>query len=463
MSQKSQTRLLIAISLAMLAGLGALVGMRSSASLEGKQRSEALETLPDFDVEVALACTALIAIGLILYFIFGRNRQSATDGANFDDLLALQPAVLGRLTRENKPDADDITVTVLHLAQRGIIRVTPTTRISASGKEVPDYRLERVGPAGNQLAAVDNVETSEIQLANPVERATLNLLFDIAGEGANSVLLSDVHSFGRHHFQAFTQAAASWQKTLTDEVARCQLFDASSKKLQVAMAFCAGAFVLCGALMLLATGSPLPLICLLVTALVYALIAQRMPRPTQGGADLLAQAETLHAWLDSLAVSDRFAALDHAPSNPDHALAIAPEEWAAIMPRAFVLGKASDTIDALIRLNPNALASVNGGASVENTQVMQPSYAPWVLWYSESLAAEPCAGTLAISQPSGIPHFAREVSSCICGTAFAAAATEASAQIKALNNPVQGATAGGGIPRVGGISTSPSPASNRMR
>lgn len=473
MSQKSQTRLLVAISAAIITALGTLIAIRSSASLEGKKRSEALEALPNLDAEVAIASLALVAIALALYFFFGRNHNSGVDeaprGASRNSVFAIQPAVLGRLTRGNELDADDITATILHLAQQGVLRITPTTRVNASGREIPDYLLERDGtragqPTDSAYEGTSGDSTRESastkvagagQPTDPIERATLNLLFDIAGGGADSVLLGDIHSFGRHHFQDFTQAIASWQKTLTDEITHSPLFDKVSKKLQLAMAICAGAFILCGALMALATKSALPFACLSIAALTFALLAQRMPRTTQQGAKVLASAEALRIWLIDLG--------QRGSQSQAEVCEVTSDEWASLMPYAFVLGAASDTIDALAELNPDAL--VRGPGSYVPAQAPDPrapeqapnshagsdcetGYAPWVLWYSENLTATPVA---------------REISNCICGTAFAAAATEATAQLRSLNSPVQGALSGGGLPEVGGINTGPSPASNRMR
>lgn len=468
MSQKSHTRLLAATCVGMLAALTALVAMRSSASLAGKKRSEALAELPNYNTEALVAGIAIIAFALLIYFYFGRDHKPAATGSPWDLVTntQVQPALMGRLTRLNAPDADDITATVLFLAQKGAIRVSAGARRTTSGKDQTDYLLKRVDEVAERCES-------------PVERATLDLLFEIAGEGASAAWLSDVHSFGRQNYQFFTQAVTSWQTTLTREMAERSLFDSRSKTIQLALAVCSGGSFLCGLLLLLATHSFIPLAFLAIAGVVCALVARRMPRLTQHGATLLAQAEDLRAWLNEM------------PESQPKACNKTSEEWANLMPYAFVLGKASDTIDALIRLNPDALASNDA----------ESNYSPWVFWYSESFAdtqqlasaqrfasaqqlasAQMHVGSATAEQahnsqrktpgnpqpnaplpPEGLPHFARAVSNCICGTAFAAAATEASAQLRALNNPMQGALSGGGIPEVGGISTGPSPTSSRMR
>lgn len=85
----------------------------------------------------------------------------------------MQPAVLGRLLRLSARDDDDFTATVLHLAQRGVLRIERGEHRDTTGKPSPDYRLVRT-------------EEAERLCENPVKKATLSLLFDTTGEGQPS-------------------------------------------------------------------------------------------------------------------------------------------------------------------------------------------------------------------------------------------------------------------------------------
>lgn len=447
MSQKAQHRLLVLVSCALILALGILVGARSSASLQGRKRSAVAESLPNFDGEVLLLSAVLILLAGLLYWAFGRKRK-----ASFNEPLwhaapepSLQPAVLGRLLRDNALDADDITVTLLYLAQHKCVRIAPGMRADATGAPAQDYLLERLVPEDP---------------ANPIERATLNLMFDLIEPGSRLIWLSDVHRYGRNHFNEFTQAVASWQQTLTLEVKRLGLFDRASKGLRLATMIASFALLISGGLLLLATHSLIPLISLVLTALAYGLLSRYMGRPSQRGVEIIARADALRCWLSQL--------------NETEAKKLTVQEWAELAPYAFVLGAASDTIDALSELAPCLLKtphafqgngegeregdSVNGEDRIEGCEEgesegeQENKLAPWALWYSETQAEQ-----------AGAAHFARAASSCIAGTAFAAAATDASARMRALNNPVQGALSGGGIPDVGGLGAGATPHIAKMR
>ncbi len=447
MNQKAQYRLLVLVSCALILALGALVGARSSASLQGRKRSAAAESLPNFDGEALLLSAMLILLAGLLYWAFGRKRKAA-----FNEPLwhaapepNLQPAVLGRLLRNNAFDADDITVTLLYLAQRKCVRVTPGMHPDATGIPAQDYLLERLTPEDP---------------ADPVERATLNLMFDLAEPGSRSVWLSDIHRYGRNHFNEFTQAVASWQKTLTLEVKSLGLFDRASTSLRLATMIASLALLISGGLLFLATSSLIPLVSLALTALAYGLLSRHMGRLSQRGTEILARTEALHSWLLQLSETD--------------AKKLTAQEWAELAPYAFVLGAASEAIDVLSELAPCLLrtphahqengesehegyalnndGSDGGCGNRESEGEPENKLAPWVLWYSETQAEQ-----------AGATHFARAASSCIAGTAFAAAATDASARMRALNNPVQGALSGGGIPDVGGMGAGATPHVAKMR
>ena len=77
MNQKAQYRLLVLVSCALILALGALVGARSSASLQGRKRSAAAESLPNFDGEALLLSAMLILLAGLLYWAFGRKRKAA--------------------------------------------------------------------------------------------------------------------------------------------------------------------------------------------------------------------------------------------------------------------------------------------------------------------------------------------------------------------------------------------------
>lgn len=178
--------------------------------------------------------------------------------ARFAHVFAQQPAVVGRLCRWGRPSSEDLAAEVLALVHKGVIFVEEASRIDARGKRVGDYRL---------ICAVERAQACE----DPIEQATLKLLFGVVGEGKPSLLCSDLHLFARMKADAFSRAVRSWQASLSEEMKRLRLISRLSLFLRLALPITAGFTVLAGFLGLLATGKIMSLFaCAVVAAMLIA-------------------------------------------------------------------------------------------------------------------------------------------------------------------------------------------------
>lgn len=241
--------------------------------------------------------------------------------AQFAHVLAQQPAVVGRLCRWGRPGSEDLAAEVLALVHKGVILVEEDSRIDARGKLVGDYRLTCV------------VEKTQACI-DPIEQATLKLLFGVVGEGERSLLCGDLHLFARMEADAFSRAVRSWQAALSEEMKRLRLISRLSLFLRLALPITAGFTVLAGFLGLLATGEALSLLACAVVAIMLLAFNVCAPWLTSHGSTLMGESRRLR---DALREGD-LEALD-------------PDAASGLSPYAFVLREADAPIFADLPLS----------------------------------------------------------------------------------------------------------------
>ena len=330
-SQKRASRALTLISVGMLALISAMTALFAGMKTPNAIHEET-GVLPSCNLEALLAALALTVLAMAAYASFGRPhkgvsedepRSYAPDGGEpgpdaldpnepgpdaFD--ANLHPAVFGRLCRWNRKSSRDLTATVLRLVQIGAIRMEPCKRIDARGRQVGDYRLTLEGDyqpilGGGDISQLPNTQptateaTAKAATLNPIDSATLKLLFGIVGKGTPSLTCADIHSFGRHHADAFSSAIRSWQTAVSAEVRRSAIFDRASEILHYALMGLSGTAVLTGLLLSLATHHILPTAIFLVPAAAFFLVARQMPRHTPLGVDAYESAQVLHHQLQA--------------------------------------------------------------------------------------------------------------------------------------------------------------------
>ncbi len=367
-SQKRAVRILALISVGLLAALVALTARYVGAKFPDAEHANEV-ALPSIDAEAALIALVLAVLAWALFFALGRPVAPDVEASGWRSILRDEPhpAVFGRLCRWNRANSTDLAVTIMRLIRKGVIRVRRGTRLDALGKEASDYQLVEARPAAGSL--------------HPIDDAALKFIFDIVGGGGSSVWLGEIHSFGRHRADSFSQAMRTWQATVSREVKRSGYFSRASEVAHVALLSLALAAALGGLLATLGTQSVIPVVCGAASGVVLWLAARQMPQHTQAGANAYAAAKALRAHLreGGAQVDEGEVALDLSPRH-----LFTPE----LVEYAYVLREI--------------------GAACET-------------W-------------------PGLAAFCDELTTCIGSTAFAAESTVAYQNLRALNSPVRGAT-----------------------
>lgn len=377
MSRRSQRRAgwgLALVSCALLVGLGMLASRYMDARFPSAGHATE-SVLPNIDIAAVLVAVLLVVLAALLYFAFGRPVKPSADATERQTVLksGMHPAVFGRLCRWKRQNSTDLAATIIRLIRKGAIRVERGTRTDARGRETADYLLSRAQPAAA------NPRSSGL---HPIDDAALKMVFDIVAGGKPSVWLGEIHSFGRHNADAFSQAMRTWQATVVREVKRSNCFSRPSETAHIVLIGLAVAAVLAGLLATLGSQSVVPVACGVVSGAALWLASRQMPQHTPAGADAYESAKALRAWLRSASAEE-----------------LAEGRFA----RSF---------------------------SGQNRSALE------LIEYAYVLRE---MGALCDAHP-GLAEFCDELTVCIGSTAFAAESTVAYQNLRALNSPVRGMT-----------------------
>lgn len=213
---------------------------------------------------VQLVICILLLIGSVaLYMVRGRDRKPTEDDvrAAAATLASVDPAVIGRLLRRNHWSSDDVATTLMALADKGVIAI----------EDVDGDARFRVTPSA---------KTHEL---SELGHATMKFVFDIVGDGYQSVSVQDIREECRKHPGIVKRSLMSWQKLLDAEVAQVGLFDKRSIRAGIRLAIVAAIVIVVGIVEWIASGSILPGCAFVLTGVAMAAVAYFVPRRTTLG------------------------------------------------------------------------------------------------------------------------------------------------------------------------------------
>lgn len=341
-----------------------------------------------FSLALVIVCGVLCALSLVwalvLYLKYGKeHRPDFTDQywRSVPD-RSLHPAVIARLWRWGREDPDDFVTTLIHLAQIGVIRIgrgrrvdDRAARFAQSGKAVP-------GGQGMAGAAEDYLITRLPTMAgdslDPVDRAALDFLFGKMAGGQPSLWFGDLVGYGEKHSEEFVAGMEAWQGVLSAETDKHDFFEQKSSRLQVCMIAVAVVLLVVGALLSLWQDNFIPLVFVVPTSVVLAVLANYMPRRSVYGNNVVARCKALRNWLrDCSSLGERL------PSDV--------QTWGELMVYAYVFGIADKVMKELRLASPQLFW--------EGNSYCDGSYVPWWLWYesgrsSTGAAVSPVAAAL---------------------------------------------------------------------
>lgn len=303
------------------------------------------------NIGLVVGCALVLAIGIVLFLRLGREHKPDYVGDYWRDVPApnLHPAVVGRLWRWNHESADDFTATIMHLANRGIVRIDKGSYEGRKGEQVDDYFLTLVGDP----AAVG---------ASPIDQAALRFLFEDVADGQKSLWVGSIREYGTRCPQKYVDAVKGWQGVLSAETDKHDFFEPKSKTAQKVVLVVAAVLAIGGLLAAAATRNLLVLACTLPTALALGVIANYMPRRSVEGNNIVARAKALRNWLRDF-------------SSADECLPTDANTWGELMVYAYLFGVAKRAAGEL-----RTVLSEVTDSPAEPTS-FGSLYVPWYAWY----------------------------------------------------------------------------------
>lgn len=304
-------------------------------------------------IGLVVACALILAVAALLFLRFGREHTPDFTEKYWRDVpeRGMRPAVVGRLWRWNHESADDLTATLLDLARRGVLSLEAGVHPDGFGKEMEDYRIVRVDERAHTVA-------------DPIERATLKLLFEDVAEGAGELWLVSLREHADRHPEAYVESVKAWQAVLSEEVAKQEFFERTSYKLRKVLGGAAVAVLVAGLLMAAVAGELLAAALAVPTCAVLALLANYMPRRTERGNNIAARAKALRNWMRDASSCADFPPVDE-------------EKMSELAVYAFLFGVADPAMKGWAAAVPGVdchRAPDFGGAS----------FMPWYAWYVAS-------------------------------------------------------------------------------
>lgn len=299
---------------------------------------------------VLLASLAPIAWALWRFSRVGFERKPTTyhDYWRDDPDKGVHPAVIMRLCNWNKKDSDQLTVTLMHLANEGAFSINKSSQTVEGffGSKTQDsYYL---------------VRNPNYTPTNALDQATLTLIFETVGKGNSTVWLNDIKAYAETSPTACEKTFENWHSKLDSLVSDQEYFELAGENTKsaiygVAIALAGIAF---GGLSL----GLWPLLVLIIPAVVLLFIGHFAPRRSQKGADTYERCQALKRWLTD------FSSLNERPAAD-------VKVWGHFMVYALAFGVAAKALAELRKVAPEIFAAESSKAAANS------SYVPFYHYY----------------------------------------------------------------------------------
>lgn len=268
------------------------------------------------DIAQVLLCIILICLCLCIYFFYGRETEEV-DASSSDFLQKfnrIDAAIINRLLRNNHWSNDDFGCELITLSNEGVIDIANTN------SDACDVRF-KITPSTKTKHLTDR------------QRLSLEILFDIAADGYQSVSAAEVAQSCERKPYDIKEAIEAWQKLLDEEVDASNLFDTKSKKYAVRACIIGVILVVIGLFEWLVLKDAVSGLILIISGGAICAIAYNIPRRTPLGC----------------AVTEKIAKDD--TSQPDD---FKDYEWVKLLSKA--LDKATSSADSGLQPPPSAKA-----------------------------------------------------------------------------------------------------------
>ncbi len=310
----------------------------------------------------ALIATMIIAILACLWALWSFRRYGKELEPQFKEkywrdipVEGEHPAVVGRLCRFDAESNNDLTATIMHLVNAGAIQLNKGSYdkpgLFGGTKPQEDYYLTRV-------------ENPVTPVENEIDRKAMEFLFDVVGQGEDSIWMTSISQFAEKNPDEFSRALDEWQGLVSARSIQGEYFESYSqaKKGQM-LAVGVAVFILSFAIGYFANNF-FALLPGIVSMIILIVVSRYMDRRTQKGADAYARCKALEHWLTD------FSALKERPT-------LDIKVWGEFMVYAYIFGVAEEVIKEL----RNAVPEIFEDDPMTAGSVY---YVPWWVMYSSS-------------------------------------------------------------------------------
>ena len=243
-----------------------------------------------------LVSVACLIVAIILFLRYGREHKPSFDGEYWRDVpeKGTNPAVIARLIRWNKPDANDLTAVLMHLSNLGVVSISRESTIEErkilGDKERTVYRLG-INPEKRATVELDSIDAK-----------ALDLVFDKIGVQYGSVTLDDIEAYAKDHAQSYVNSMELWQGTIGAEVDRRGFFEKAGESCKRAFQVAAAVLVVIGVGVGIIAENFMPLIGLVPGAIILLVFAHFMPRRSVEAVEIQARCDALKRWFKDLSL-----------------------------------------------------------------------------------------------------------------------------------------------------------------
>ncbi|MCL2504210.1 MAG: DUF2207 domain-containing protein [Coriobacteriia bacterium] len=250
------------------------IRLRARERVERARKREALFTI----ILVASSVVVLI-LAIFVYIKHGRQHKAQFQGQYYreDPRPDLHPAVIGALWKSNVIEDSFIAATLMDLADKGVIHMTPLEVEKSGvkglfgGKE-RTYALTRIpGTAGKET---------------PLDKQLLDLLFNTVAAGQDSLILSQLSVYAKANPESFSEQVRVWKSAVSEEADRQGFFDASNTKWQSLVFALTGILGVVTVFAMLLVKSKASLIVVVPTLIALVVLGAKMGRLSAEGNEL---------------------------------------------------------------------------------------------------------------------------------------------------------------------------------
>lgn len=322
----------------------------------------------------------LVLVGLLFFytlrnfFKYGKEYTQQFQGKYYREKPSdLHPAILGAFWRGGA-NTDDLSASILQASDKGYLTLEKTSR------QTPGLFGSSFGSKIEEDYILHNAIGDYTKIDDPIDQATMQLLFGVFAKGADTLQFSDIENFAKNNFEQYNSLYKNWFNKV-DATKDVSFYEPEGNKKKttghVIVVLCI--FMLIAAVVTgLSLTVPITIISFAIALLLtfaIALINRNMDRKTESANELHAKLAALRNWLQD------FTLLNEAP--PTHV-----KVWKDLIVMAVVLGVADKVIEQLKTSMPQILSD--------------PEIMPMTMWYMGDFTSPMNSFTHTISSSNQI-------------------------------------------------------------